>query len=79
MYVVPMSIQPRSPLDEVMTSRGLRNDWLAEQLDCDPADVSRWRAGTRIPIQARREQIARVLGLSEADDLVPEARRDVAA
>lgn len=61
-----------------MTSRGLRNDWLAEQLGCDSADVSRWRAGTRIPVQLRREQIARVLDLSDADALLPHTEEQAA-
>lgn len=64
-----MTDLPRSPLDAVMTEKGLRNDWLAEQLGCDPSDVSRWRSGARTPTESRRAQINAVLDTSVWPDV----------
>lgn len=59
---------PKSPLDAIMTAQGRRNDWLAAAIGADEAQVSRWRSGKHVPIEATRELIAATLDTS-ADDI----------
>lgn len=62
-----MSTRPRSPLDAIMTAQGRRNDWLADRIGADEAQVSRWRSGKHVPVEATRELIARTLDTSVDD------------
>jgi transcriptional regulator with XRE-family HTH domain len=66
-----------TPLREVLERSGLSQSALARALNCDRRTVGMWVRGDHVPVLARREQIARVLGVEPAE-LWPDADRRAA-
>jgi len=54
-------------LQEALVSRGLKNAWVAEQAEIDPAYFSRIKHGRMIATKEERENIAAVIGVSVGD------------
>ncbi len=52
---------------EWMTEGGRKRIWLAGQVPVNPADLSQWLGGKRIPRQIYRNRLAEITGLPVAD------------
>ena len=61
-------------IKEVIRKEGMRCNWIAEQLDVAPSDISNWASGERKPNQDRLVALARILGCS-LKDLYPDIKR----
>jgi hypothetical protein len=48
-------------------SGGRKRKWLAEQVQVNPADMTQWLRGNRIPRQIYRSKLAEVTGLPVAE------------
>ena len=46
---------------------GRKRKWLAEQVQVNPADMTQWLRGNRIPRQIYRSKLAEVTGLPVAE------------
>jgi len=58
----------------VIRERGLKCNWLAEQLNVAPSDISNWCSGERKPNQKRLVKLARLCNCS-VKDLYPNISR----
>ena len=61
-------------IKEMIKKEGLKNKWIAEQLDCKPCDISNYISGIRKPSHERLVGLARLCKCSVAD-LYPEVKR----
>lgn len=67
-----------TPLRRVLQDQGRRQNWLAEQVGCDPSDMSNYVRGLHVPEETRRVAIAAALG-RHPDELWPPAAEQQAA
>lgn len=51
-------------LAQALAEQGRKKSWLAEALDVDRSTITRWVKGETTPRPFRRNEIARLLGLS---------------
>lgn len=51
----------QTPLDDALWAARRTGKWLAEQLEVDPSQVSRWRRGVSIPSPDTQRKIAKLL------------------
>ena len=61
-------------IKEVIRKEGKRCNWIAEQLDVAPSDISNWASGERKPNVERLVKLAKVLGC-RLSDLYPNIKR----
>ena len=61
-------------IKEKIKEKGLKNIWIAEQLEVQPCDISNWASGERKPNQERLVGLAKLCGCS-VKDLYPEIKR----
>lgn len=65
-------MQAYNRIREVLDGKGISNKWLAEQLDVNPASVSKWCTNSSQPRVEMLFRIARVLGVGVCELLVEE-------
>lgn len=65
-------MQEFNRIREVLDEKGISNKWLAEQLDVNPASVSKWCTNSSQPRVEMLFRIARVLGVGVCELLVEE-------
>ena len=61
-------------IKDMIKKKGLRNNWVAEQLGCKPCDISNYISGNRKPNHERLVSLARLCGCS-VSDLYPNIKR----
>ncbi|MDP1808649.1 MAG: helix-turn-helix transcriptional regulator [Actinomycetota bacterium] len=54
-------------LARVLAEQGRKKSWLAEALEVDRSTITRWVKGETTPRPFRRNEIARLLGLSVSE------------
>jgi putative transcriptional regulator len=65
-------MQKYNRIREVLDEKGISNKWLSEQLDVNPASVSKWCTNSSQPRVEMLFRIARVLGVGVCELLVEE-------
>jgi transcriptional regulator with XRE-family HTH domain len=68
-------MQEYNRIREVLDEKGISNKWLSEQLDVNPASVSKWCTNSSQPRVEMLFRIARVLGVGVCALLVEEDSR----
>jgi transcriptional regulator with XRE-family HTH domain len=63
-------MQKYNRIREVLDEKGISNKWLSEQLDVNPASVSKWCTNSSQPRVEMLFRIARVLGVDVCELLV---------
>tara|TARA_Y100001963_G_C6415817_1_gene280505 strand:+ start:127 stop:357 length:231 start_codon:yes stop_codon:yes gene_type:complete len=65
-----MRIKMKNNIKKYLGENGLKSNWIAEQLDCHPTEVSNWISGRRVPSLSRAVRLANLLNCS-VEDLFP--------
>lgn len=65
-------MQAYNRIREVLDKKGISNKWLAEQLEVNPASVSKWCTNSSQPRVEMLYRIAAVLGVGVCELLVGE-------
>ena len=70
-------MQEFNRIREVLDEKGISNKWLAEQLDVNPASVSKWCTNSSQPRVEMLFRIAKVLEVGVCELLVENGRENL--